>query len=105
MSWEKIESDKLEADYKKDKAVLDFALSFVSERDRGGIDTEIREGGWCMNFLIVDKPVGVEQDEEFDHGKRYVNQTKNGGYSGDDFAGTISIPIGCGKWLQFNYIM
>jgi hypothetical protein len=35
----------------------------------------------------------------------WVNQTTNGGYTGDEFAGTICIEIGENEYLKYNYSM
>ena len=35
----------------------------------------------------------------------WVNQTTDGGYTGDEFAGTVSVKISKDKYLQFSYSM
>ncbi len=58
---------------------------------------------------IVDKPKGEKQiitDSEGDLLKEeWVNQTTNGGYTGDDFAGTIYFKLSEGRYLEFHYSM
>lgn len=66
----------------------------------------LRESYNWYNLKIVDKPTGQSQDDgykSFNH--IYVNQTTNGGYTGDEFAGTIYIPIYDGKYLESEYSM
>ena len=57
------------------------------------------------NFKIVDQPIGEGEDQGHCFGDIFVHQTTNGGISGDDYAGTISIPLPNGKFLQFDYWM
>ena len=63
--------------------------------------------GYCFNFKIVDKPIGKLQDcEDYEFiGGVYVNQTTNGGYTGDEFAGTCSIKISENEYFQYSYSM
>lgn len=57
------------------------------------------------DYQIAGTPIGREQDEEGPWGKHFVNQTTNGGYTGDEYAGTVSIPLGDGRFFQFGYSM
>ena len=74
-----------------------------SSEDLGGkeIISELRECGYCFNFQIEDKPKGkIEDSDEYEFIKVYVNQTTNGGYTGDEFAGTCSIKITENEYLE-----
>ena len=56
------------------------------------------------NFRIVDKVTGsgiiIEDDLPFDV---YCHQTCNGGYSGDDYSGTIYIKIKDKQFIAYDY--
>lgn len=54
---------------------------------------------------IVREPIGKLQDAEYGRliSKEWVDQTVNGGYTGDSYAGTICILIKKGRWLKFHY--
>ncbi len=55
---------------------------------------------------IVNKPRGEKQAESYGAFKFiYVNQTTNGGYEGDDFAGEVYIPLPDKTFLEFSYSM
>jgi hypothetical protein len=55
---------------------------------------------------IVDKPKGEKQELYGDLIKEeWVNQTTNGGYTGDDFAGTIYFKLSEGRYLELQYSM
>lgn len=54
------------------------------------------------DLQIVDTHGNVEpQEEEYWFKKAYINQSC--GYSGDDYSGTIWIPLPNGKYLQFMF--
>lgn len=58
------------------------------------------EGGY--DFIIVDKPCGDFQEENYDFIKHiYVDQSC--GYCGDDYYGEVYIPLPNNKYLQFSY--
>lgn len=64
----------------------------------------IEDCDYTSSFSIVRQPVGDLQDEgEYAFKWLYVDQYCNGGYSGDDFAGWIYIPLNAGKFLKFHY--
>jgi len=69
------------------------------------IITEIQSDGYTFDFKIADAPIGTEQDDGASWGKHFVNQTTNGGFTGDEYAGTVSIPLGDGRFFQFSYTM
>lgn len=66
----------------------------------------LKEGEAKHELKIVTKPAGSRQDENwqsFDH--IYVNQTENGGITGDSFSGTFAMPLPDGTYLETYYSM
>ncbi len=56
------------------------------------------------HFHFTKKPAGKQyNNERFSLIKPYTNQTVNGGMTGDDFAGTISVFLKEGKYLTWHY--
>ena len=55
------------------------------------------------NFSIVKKPEGDKQNSDESSLKVWVNQTCNGGYTGDDFSGDIFIKINDNLYLRWIY--
>jgi len=48
----------------------------------------------------------LQNEDEFDYIEgEYIKQTINGGYTGDEFAGTCAIKISDKEYFQFNYSM
>lgn len=55
---------------------------------------------------FVSQPVGNYQEEGYDNIPGiWVNQTTNGGYTGDTFAGTVCVKINEEKYFKFHYSM
>lgn len=56
---------------------------------------------------MVREPIGKFNDEKY--GRTipgyWVNQTEDGGYTGDSFSGTVCVEIKPGRYLKFNYSM
>ena len=77
----------------------------VSAEVFADIVEELTAGGYMFEYRIASAPKGREQDDGAAWGKHYVNQTTNGGFIGDDYAGTVSIPLGGGRYFQFVYSM
>ena len=67
----------------------------------------IHDSDTTSYYSIEDKPKGGYQvDIDYNFLKGYwVNQTVNGGYVGDEYAGTISVKLLDGRYFQFNYYM
>ena len=61
------------------------------------------DSGFTHSYFIADQPLGEPQDNGFVLGDVYVNQTTNGGISGDECAGTMSMPLPAGRHFQFCY--
>lgn len=93
------------AEAAKRAVVLQEVQGIVSEAVYADILAGLEECLHTYDFMIAVAPLGEEQDQGAAWGKTYVNQTTNGGWSGDDYAGTMSIPLGDGRYLQFAYAM
>lgn len=89
----------------KRQAVLQVVQRTVSAEVYAEIVVELTDDGYTFDYQIASEPRGREQDDGAAWGKHYVNQTTNGGYTGDDYAGTVSIPMGDGRFFQFAYSM
>jgi len=93
------------AECEKNNAIIGQVKAKVSRRVFKDIKTFMDDSGSVYGFCIKKEPVGCEQQYDYSFGKYYVNQTCNGGYSGDSYAGTVSINIGINEWFQFSYSM
>lgn len=87
------------------KGVLDQVSAKVSPEVFADIESCIAESGMVHDLKLTDRPIGQEQDDGYVFGPHFVNQTCNGGYSGDDYEGTVSVPLNASEWLQFSYSM
>jgi hypothetical protein len=85
------------------KAVLEQVRAIVSPKAFKQINETLFDSGMTHTYLITDKPVGAPQDDEFILGELYINQTSDGGLCGDDYSGTICMPLGDGRFFQFSY--
>lgn len=68
------------------------------------VTNELEESGWYELKGFFEYPVGDLREEDPDF-EVYVNQTTNGGHSGDDYAGTYDIKINDSKYLRVEYSM
>lgn len=93
------------AEEAKRQSVLAEVRGIVSAEVYAAIQEELADSGFTFDYQIAGTPIGQEQDEEAPWGKHFVNQTTNGGYSGDDYEGTVSIPLVDGRFFQFGYSM
>lgn len=101
---EMLEVEKLRL--KENDEILTIVKSKVTNETYKDILYIITESDWTFNYVIKNKPKGKYQKEDLDHLIGiWVNQTTDGGYSGDEFAGTISIEIGEDEYFQFSYSM
>lgn len=89
----------------KRESVLAEVRQIVSTQVYAEITEELAEDGYTFDYTIATAPLGDEQDHGAVWGAHFVNQTTNGGFTGDDFAGTVSIPLGDGRFFQFAYSM
>lgn len=105
-AWHKEEMEMI----KKDLAILQSVYDSLSNEEIQFIKDEIDECCSAWGFEIVkDKPSFApdytKEDDDclFD---LYINQTVNGGYTGDEFAGDIYIElIPNKKYLKWSYCM
>lgn len=65
------------------------------------IEEELEESGEVFDFSIVDQPAGQPQDNGFSLGDVYVEQSS--GLAGDDFSGTVAMPLPGGRYFQFGF--
>lgn len=101
------------ADEKEHKDFLDGVYSFLVN-----MDDDIASGSvWQYpEYEIVDEPKGKKQKIDLEESNvdkipeeyaflthRYVNQTTNGGYTGDDFSGDLYFPLPDGKYMKVFY--
>lgn len=79
----------------------------VSDEFLAEIVEVVIESEYTFGFKSTTKPIGIYQEEdELENIKGiWVNQTTNGGYTGDEFAGTVSVKITDIEYLQFSYSM
>lgn len=89
----------------KRRTAMEFVASIVSKRKLKHIEEYIKEGcDYTCEFEIVDSHGGERQDETgYAFRYVYIDQYCCGGWSGDDFAGWIWIPLPQGKYLKFHY--
>ena len=89
----------------KDKCLVSVK-NVVSEKKFNEILQVIEESEYTYDFKLTNKPLGKFQDDGYECLKGiYVDQTCNGGYTGDTFGGTVSVEYIKGKFLQFSYSM
>lgn len=98
-------------DAKKDneekERVLAIVKTKVTKQVYDDILYAIVMSDFTHSFKLTDKPKGdFQPDHEYIELEGiYVNQTTDGGMTGDEFAGTISIKITENEFLQFSYAM
>lgn len=93
------------AEEAKRQSVLAEVQRVVGQEVYKAIVDELADSSYTHSYLIAEAPIGQEQDDGGLWGKTFVNQTTNGGYTGDEYAGTVSIPLGDGRFFQFAYSM
>ena len=89
--------------HKKNQAVLDQVQAIVSPEAFQQIAEALSDSEYTCDYQIVGQPVGLAQDDGYVLGDVFVNQTTNGGISGDEYAGTICMPLTAGSYFQFYY--
>ncbi|MHD0644204.1 hypothetical protein ACYPKM_01040 [Pseudomonas aeruginosa] len=85
-------------------AVLNEVRALVTPEVFAEIEEAITDSEQTTRFEIVDQAVGEPQDDGYSF-QVYINQTLHGGHTGDDFAGTVCIPLPDGRFLKFEYSM
>lgn len=85
---------------------LAHVASVVGARKLQHIKEYIAESEITTDFAIVDEHRGHKQEcTGYAFRYIYLDQYSNGGYSGDDFAGWVWIPLPGAKFLKFHYSM
>ncbi len=102
---ERILDEERMKEFEKDKKILKSVKKQVSSKLYKEIEYEIGESEGGFNFKIVDKPNGEYQNCNDDKIKVWVDQTMNGGYSGDSFAGSVYVELPNKKYLAWDYSM
>lgn len=91
--------------YSQDMKVFCDATVGMSEEDIQTLEDYINESD-SWSYRLTDTPVTDKEEFEDEYPfKVFVKQTTNGGYTGDEFAGMISVSVPNGKFLTFNYAM
>ena len=105
-AWGEIEQAERE-ETEINASILNVARFFLSENKFNDVETLISESGFTSHYAIKNKPNGkYRKDSDYKFIRGYwANQTTNGGYIGDEYAGTISIRLSNGQYFQFNYSM
>lgn len=82
--------------------ILKAIRNFKGEKFYQMVIHEIEESEGVVGHLRFSKNYnGTKQPQPH----VWVNQTTNGGYTGDSFAGTVSIKLKKGKFLELDYSM
>jgi len=98
------EHEALEQKLRND--ALDKVKQMVGEAAFADYLEYIEECSYTFAFSIVGKPTGDMVDtKEYVFNHVYVDQYRNGGYTGDDFAGSVCIPLPDSLFLSFHYAM
>ena len=85
------------------KTVIDQVQAIVSPTAFKQINETLFDSGTTHTYLITNRPLGHPQDDNYILGEVYIEQTSGGGLSGDDYSGTICMPLGDGRFFQFSY--
>ena len=91
----------------KDAEIFSQIRALVSDIVYEDIKQSMQDADNAYGFSIVDKPIGNFQQEDYfnELQGQWVDQTTNGGYTGDEFAGTICIQITKDKYFKYHYYM
>lgn len=99
-----IDAQEKAADIQR-RGVLDTVKGIVSQQIYEAIVIDLGESGYTSDYRIVNAPEGRPEDQGAPWGDTFVNQTTGGGETGDEFSGTVSIPLGNGQYFQYAYAM
>jgi len=81
--------------------VLELVKELVGDEVFAQVKSEIESAENTYDYEIVDEPAGCPQDNGFALGDVYVDQSC--GMSGDDFSGTVALPLPDGRYFQFGF--
>ena len=103
----KEEAEAENREFRQNAVVLEKVKSMVSSEMFEDIKASLEDSENTFSFIITNKPKGEHQQEaEYPAiGGIWVDQTTNGGYSGDDYAGTVSIKLKKNKYFEYSYWM
>lgn len=85
----------------RNEPVLAQVKTMVTPEVFAQIEEELEESGEVFDFAIVDQPAGLPQDNGFSLGDVLVDQSC--GLDGDDFSGTVALPLPDGRYFQFGF--
>jgi len=96
-----------EKQQQEDEKVLNQVRAKVTKDVFKDIECSLFFSDFTYDYKITNTPQGEFQEEDdFNTLEgQWVNQTTDGGYLGDDFAGVISIKIGDDEYFQYSYQM
>lgn len=91
----------------KDAEVFSQVRTLVTDEVYGEIMQSMEETDNVYGLSIVNKPIGEFQKEDYfkSLSGQWVDQAISGGYTGDEFAGTVCIQIAKDKYFKFHYYM
>ena len=81
--------------------VLAAVQAMVSPEIFKQVEDEIVAAENTYDYEIVSQPAGHAQDNGFALGDVYVDQSC--GICGDDFSGTVALPLPDGRYFQFSF--
>ena len=85
----------------KNRPVLESVKAMVSPEVFAQVEAEIESAESTYDYEIVAEPSGYPQDNDFALGDVYIDQSC--GISGDDFSGTVALPLPDGRYFQFAF--
>lgn len=65
----------------------------------------LKESGITHSYAVVRDHGGKAQHDDYGFGWYYLKEHVSGGYTGDDYAGEIWIPLNAGYFFHFHYSM
>lgn len=85
----------------KNAPVLAAVKAMVGQEVFTQVEAEIESAENTYDYEIIAEPAGHPQDNGFALGDVYVDQSC--GMSGDDFSGTVALPLPDGRYFQFGF--
>jgi hypothetical protein len=85
----------------KNEPLLAMVKELVGLEVFAQVEDEIVSAENTYDYEIVNEPAGHPQDNGFALGDVYVDQSC--GMSGDDFSGTVALPLPDGRYFQFSF--
>lgn len=85
----------------RNEPLLEAVKAMVGPDVFAQVEDEIRSAENTYDYEIVDEPAGHPQDNGFALGDVYVDQSC--GMCGDDYSGTVALPLPDGRYFQFSF--